>query len=174
MTSLDDPNVLGRLARYQQALQDISYSPLIGIGFGRFNDLDKDYSGVKYVAYIATSGEVMNEPTHAHNSYLHFWAEGGLVGLTLMMGVWVTLFSWVRSIRTLFPEDSFGHAFARGIEACIVLEFLVSFTEHSMGTAVSSLTVFSLIGLLRNIVPKSDSFWKVERSDRLPSTEAAR
>lgn len=152
ISSMDDPNVVGRLQLYAEAVQDIKLSPLVGIGFGRFNDDSKQFSGIPNVIYLATSGEVVNDSTHAHNSYLHFWAEGGIVGLVVMMGVWVSLLQWVGRMKLRFAEGTFGYAFARGIQACIVLEFLISFTEHSMGTAVTSLTVFSMVGLLRNLV----------------------
>ena len=152
ISTMDDANVLGRLELYAEAVHDIAISPLVGIGFGRFNDEWKDFSGVPNFVYIATRGEIVNDSTHAHNSYLHFWAEGGIVGLSLMLGVWISLFRWVRRMERRFAEGSFGYAFARGIQACIVLEFLISFTEHSMGTAVTSLVVFSMVGLLRNLV----------------------
>ena len=152
VTSMDDPNVLGRLELYADAVNDISLSPVTGIGFGRFNDDNKEFSGIPHFADIATKGDVINDPTHAHNSYLHFFAEGGIIGLFLMMGVWVSLFRWVGRIKERFSEGTFGYAFARGIRACILFEFLISFTEHSMGTAVTSLTVFSMVGLLRNLV----------------------
>jgi O-antigen ligase len=152
ISAMDDPNVMGRLELYAQAVKDITLSPLVGIGFGRFNDEWNDYSGIPNFIYIATRGDVVNDSTHAHNSYLHFWAEGGMIGLILMMGIWISLFRWVRRAQLRFSEGSFEYAFARGIQACIVLEFLVSFTEHSMGTAVTSLVIFSMVGLLRNLV----------------------
>jgi O-antigen ligase len=162
ITSLDDPNVIGRLEHYSEAVNDITLSPLIGIGFGRFNDDSKEFSGAPGYVYVATQGEIVNDSSHAHNSYLHFWAEGGIVGLGLMLGVWISLLQWVRMTQSRFAEGTFGYAFARGIQACIVLEFLISFTEHSMGTAVTSLTVFSMVGLLRNLV--ADQCWAARQS----------
>ena len=152
ISTADDPNVLGRLELYAQAVNDIAMSPITGIGFGRFNDEWKEFSGVPGFIYFATRGEIVNDPMHAHNSYLHFWAEGGIIGLGLMMGVWISLFRWVRRSQKRFAEGSFGYAFSRGIQACIVLEFLISFTEHSMGTAVTSLVIFTMVGLFRNLV----------------------
>jgi O-antigen ligase len=152
VTDLEDPNVIGRMAHYAEAIQDISLSPLVGIGFGRFNDESKRYSGFPHFVYFATDGEIINDPSHAHNSYLHFLAEGGIAGLVLMMGVWFGVLGWVRRVQTRFIKGSFGYAFARGVQACIALEFLISFTEHSMGTAVTSLAVFSMVGMLRNLI----------------------
>jgi O-antigen ligase len=151
VTSTEDDNVLGRFVHFQVALEDIVRSPVVGIGFGRFNDDSLTFSGIPNLIYIATGGEVINDDSHAHNSYLHFLAEGGVVGLSLMMGIWISTYRWLKRIREQFPEFTFGHAFARGVQACVLLEFCLSFTEHSMGTAVTSLTIFTMVGLVQNL-----------------------
>ena len=156
VTSTEDDNVLGRFVHFQVALEDFASSPLVGIGFGRFNDDSLSFSGIPNLAYIATGGEVINDDSHAHNSYLHFLAEGGLVGLFLMMGIWISTYQWIKRFRETFPEFTFGHAFARGVQACVLLEFCLSFTEHSMGTAVTSLTIFTMVGLLQNLAPSTE------------------
>jgi O-antigen ligase len=147
----EDPNIATRFIRYQIAIEDFRLSPLIGIGFGRYNDGSMTFSGIENLAYIATGGEVINESSHAHNSYLHFLAEGGVVGLFLMLGIWISIYQWAKRTRNLFADGSFGSSLCRAIQGCVVLEFLLSFTEHSMGTAVSSLTVLTMVGLLRNL-----------------------
>jgi O-antigen ligase len=151
VSNLEDPNVVTRLVYYQRALNDFLQSPLVGTGFGRFNDELKIYSGLPHVFYFVTSGSVVNDDSHAHNSYLHFSAEGGIVGLSLMLGVWVSLFHWVGRQKAIFPSRSFGYSFAHAIRACILLEFFMSFTEHMMGTAVSSLAILTMVGLLLNL-----------------------
>jgi O-antigen ligase len=151
VTSTADPNVLGRFLYYERALEDISLSPVIGIGFGRYNDYSQVYSGIPNFAYIATGGEIVNSDEHSHNSYLHFLAEGGVIGFGLMMGIWISAYRWAGRMRKRFSEFTLGYALACGVQGCVLLEFGLSFTEHSMGTGVSSLTVFTLVGLLRNL-----------------------
>jgi len=152
VSDLEDPNIVTRFVYYQRAIDDFTLSPVVGTGFGRFNDQLKIYSGVPHLLYFATGGSSVDDDSHAHNSYLHFLAEGGIVGLTLMLGVWIATFRWVGRQRHIFEEGSFGHCFALGIQACIVLEFFMSFTEHMMGTAVSALTIFTFAGLFLNLV----------------------
>ncbi len=151
VTDTEDANVVGRFLYFQRALEDFSLSPVIGIGFGRYNDDSLAFSGIPGFVYIATSGEVINNGEHSHNSYLHFLAEGGVAGLLLMVGMWFSTYRWAERIQTRFPEFTFGHAFARAIQTCVILECFISFTEHSMGTAVTSLTVFTMVGLLYNL-----------------------
>lgn len=148
----DDPNVFNRFLVFKDALDDFYMSPLVGIGFGRHNDDSLKFSGIPNVAYIATGGEVIDSDEHAHNSYLHFLAEGGIIGLTLMMGIWVSVYRWVKRRRLQFPEFTFGRAFATGVQACVILELLISFTEHSLGTGVSVLCTLTMVGLLQNLV----------------------
>jgi O-antigen ligase len=152
VSDLEDPNVVTRFFYYQRALDYFVQSPIVGIGFGRFNDQLKIYSGIPHLVYFATSGAVVDDDSHAHNSYLHFLAEGGIIGLILMLGVWFATFRWVTNQKRSFESGTFGYCFAHGIQACIVLECLMSFTEHMMGTAVSSLTVLSMVALFLNLV----------------------
>jgi O-antigen ligase len=148
----EDPNIVLRFYYYGRALEDFVQSPIIGTGFGRFNDDLKIYSGIPHLFYIATGGAVVNDDSHAHNSYLHFLAEGGIVGLTLMLGIWLATLRWLVLVKDSFKQDSFGWMFAHGVQACVVLELFMSLTEHMMGTAVSSLTVFTMVGMLLNLV----------------------
>jgi len=152
ITDTEDPNVFNRFLVFKEALDDFYMSPLIGIGFGRHNDDSLDFSGIPNVAYIATAGEIINSDEHAHNSYLQFLAEGGIIGLVLMMGIWVSVYRWVKRWRLHFPESTFGGAFATGVQACVILELLISFTEHSLGTGVSVLCTLTMVGLLQNLV----------------------
>jgi O-antigen ligase len=152
VSDLEDPNIVTRFVYYQRAIDDFAMSPVVGTGFGRFNDQLKIYSGVPHLVYFATGGASVDDDSHAHNSYLHFLAEGGIVGLALMLGVWIATFRWVGRQKHIFEEGSFGHCFALGLRASIVLEFFMSFTEHMMGTAVSALTIFTFVGLFLNLV----------------------
>jgi O-antigen ligase len=152
VSNLEDPNVVQRFLYYQRAFEDFAQSPIIGIGFGRYNDELKSYSGVPGLVYFATSGVSVNDDSHAHNSYLHFLAEGGILGAGLMVAVWISTLYWVNRQKQAFAENSLGFCFGQGLQACIVLQFLMSMTEHMMGTAVSSLAIFTLLGLFLNLV----------------------
>jgi O-antigen ligase len=152
VSNLEDPNVVTRFLYYQRALDDFVLSPIVGTGFGRFNDELKVYSGVPHLVYFATSGSVVNDDSHAHNSYLHFLAEGGILGTGIMLAVWISALRWIGNKKTIFADGSFGYCLAQALQACIVLQFIMSMTEHMMGTAISSLAIFTLLGLFLNLV----------------------
>jgi O-antigen ligase len=172
VSDLEDPNVVSRLFYYQRALTDFSQSPIVGTGFGRFNDDLKIYSGVPHLLYFATSGLIVNDDAHAHNSYLHFLAEGGIAGAGLMITVWIYVYRWVSRQKRIFASGTFGYSLANALQACILLQFLMSMTEHMMGTAISSLAIFTLLGLFLNLVG-----WKYRAASLMvvlhPALEAA-
>ena len=168
VSNLEDPNVVSRFFYYQRALEAFIESPIVGIGFGRFNDELKVYSGVPHVIYFATAGKVVNDDAHAHNSYLHFLAEGGILGAGLMLAVWISAFRWVRQKKKIFAEGTYGFCLAQALQACIVLQFVMSMTEHMMGTAISSLAIFTLLGLFLNLVG-----WKYRVASVVSSLRAA-
>lgn len=148
-------NVEGRFELYQMAWKDYSESPLIGIGFGRFSEIGKTYFGLRHLVYIATDGKTFDadeSPYRAHNSYLQFLAEGGLVGLFLMLGVWTTTYSWVVRMRKRLRDGSQAAALCEAVQACVLVTFFSSFTGTSMMTATTPLFVFTLVGLLRNVL----------------------
>jgi O-antigen ligase len=152
VSNFEDPNIVLRFAYYQRAFDNFVQSPIVGAGFGRFNDEFKVFTGIPHVVHFATGGDSLNDDSHAHNSYLHFLAEGGVLGLALMLAVWIATFRWLGKQREMFEEGSFGNTLALAIQSCIVLEFLMSFTEHMMGTATSALTIFTLVGLFLNLL----------------------
>lgn len=148
----EDPNVIERLDYARRALGYIGDSPLFGIGFGRFNDDALQFWGVAGVFYPAIGGVIVNNDKHAHNSYLHFWAEGGLVGLVLMLGIWISVFRWARDVKQHAPPAGLRQVLARVIQAAVVVELFLSLTEHQMNSAATTVPIFIFFGLLRDQV----------------------
>jgi O-antigen ligase len=146
-----DYNVLGRFHLYRIAAEEFALSPLIGIGLGRFNDTGKTYSGIPHLVYIATGAEVVNADIQVHDSYLQFLAEGGIVGLFLMLGVWVATYRWAGRLRRRFEETSSAAALCQSVQATVLMTFFSSLTGTSMVMATTPLLVFTLVGLLRNV-----------------------
>lgn len=126
---------------WKRGLQEWMWSPLLGEGLGRYNDHGREWSGVKHLYYVVTRAEVVNAPTHAHNSYIHFLAEGGIVGLGLTVGLWTWL-GW----RFRRPRAPIRVAAFLGIAYL----FPISMTEHYMGGGAMLLVLTSLVGAAWN------------------------
>lgn len=150
ITNTHDANVEMRFPAFEKAWQDFTVSPIIGIGFGRYNDDNLSFYGVPHLFYIATKGDVVNASSHAHDSYLQFLAEGGLIGFFLMMAVWVSLYRQAGRMAANLPVGGFGFALAKAVQVAVIVACMASFTEHSLGTGMAPLIVTTLAGLLRN------------------------
>ncbi len=135
-----------RLTLWKRGIQEWTWSPLVGEGLGRYNDLDRQWSGVKHVFYPVTRAQVVNASSHAHNSYIHFLAEGGLIGLGLCAGFWLWI-AW-KLRRSREPLRIAG-----GL--AILFLFVISLTEHYMGGGVMLLVLSSLMGAVWNLPDSS-------------------
>jgi O-antigen ligase len=147
--TITDPNYGTNATRFdlwREALEDFSWSPLVGIGFGRYNDRMLQFDGVKYLIYVAKRGEIANDDSHAHNSYFHFMAEGGTIGVLLMLGIW--WFTWKElAFYERHLADPKLSVLWKVSRASILALFTMSLTEHYMGRGSVVLTTMALTGM---------------------------
>lgn len=151
-----DTNVARRFNLYHKAVEDFLRSPIIGIGFGRYDNSGVTFWGIRHVFFLATTGEVTNSQDfqahdQVHDSYLQFLAEGGIVGLFLMLGVWVATYRWAGRLRRKFQEGTTAAALCEVVQASVLVTFFSSLTGTTMMTATTPLFVFTMVGLLRNV-----------------------
>jgi len=119
---------------WKEGLEDFALSPLVGIGFGRFNDDLRQFAGVKNVVYVATKGIIINGSDHAHNSYLHFAAEGGIVGLFVAMYLWWCAWEELSAVERKMPRSKL-HWLMRASRACILGIAVISISNIAWGGA---------------------------------------
>ena len=122
---------------WQRAWDDFGRSPVIGVGFGRFNDADREFTSVG-IGQVVRKARAVNSDYHAHNSYLHWMAEGGIVGLIVMIAYW-----WLAA-RRLDSRDPLLRDWA---VAGIVAMAVMGLTEHYAGGGVFLMHLAFLIGL---------------------------
>lgn len=134
-----------RLVIWQEALNDFALSPLVGIGFGRFNDEAVQFEGAKNLVWVGVKGIIKNNDGHAHNSYLHFLAEGGIVGLFFSLYLWWCAWAELSFFERKFPKSKL-HWLHRGAKACMLGTFTMSLTEHYLGRGSVILILTSLVG----------------------------
>ncbi|MBI3610003.1 MAG: O-antigen ligase family protein [Nitrospirae bacterium] len=136
----------------EYAIELFKESPIIGIGFGRFDDSilsQVGFSGKKHWVYLATSGEPVSTDCNAHNSYLHFLAEIGLVGTLIIVGFWLKILADLyEGIRVAADHDD-RVTFAVGFMSVFTL-FLLAFTEHYFAAPTVMLFVSYVTGLCLN------------------------
>jgi O-antigen ligase len=147
--TITDPyygNNVDRITLWREALGDFQSSPLIGIGFSRFNDEFLTFKGVKGLVWIGVQGQVNNTDSHAHNSYLQFLAEGGIAGLLVTMSVWWFAWQELGFFERKFPKSKLRWMH-RGSKGCLVAVLVMSVTEHMLGEGTVVLSLMSVVGM---------------------------
>jgi O-antigen ligase len=134
-----------RFRLWGDALDDFFSSPIIGIGFGRYNDLAVQFEGVKGLLWVGVHGQIFNGDNSAHDSYLHFLAEGGIIGLMLTLRVWRRAWMELSLYQSRMAKSQL-RGFHKGAKACLLACLWMAFTEHMLGKGSVMLVLMSLIG----------------------------
>ncbi len=125
-----------RREEWSKAWGHFKRSPVVGIGFGRYNDVNQEFVSIG-VGEVVTKAKVYNDDRHAHNSYLHWLAEGGILGLGVMIAFWILV------TRGLKGDDPLLDWVLAGIVGMAAL----SMTEHYAGGGVFLAHLALLIGV---------------------------
>lgn len=143
---------LGRLALWKGSILMFKGYPVNGIGLGNFEDVY--ISQYKQPNTTATS--------HAHNNFLNFLAETGLIGLTGFLYLLYMILKFLY-ISYLKIEDKFSKLFILATFGSVIGTFVIQgLTETNFTKAVVGRTVWFMIGLSVVIV----KFKKKETADK--------
>lgn len=179
--TIDDPNWGTNATRFElwrDALYDFSESPIVGIGFGRYNDLSRTFKGVPGLVYVAVDGEIENNNSTAHDSYLHFLAEGGIVGLFVTMFIWWCAWKELSFYERKLPRSHLW-PFLRAGKGAMAAILVYCIFDHVLGSGSNVLFLMSLIGLtlaasraelLARTKPKSEVALRGLRGPATPQT----
>ncbi|TWT52129.1 O-antigen ligase family protein [Allorhodopirellula solitaria] len=139
-------NVLGRVSMSKHAFLQFLDSPLIGSGFGRFNDLDAR-TGYRGLYYINTQPYRTIHHLTAHNSYLQLLAELGVIGTSLYLGFWCAAFIRLeRAKRMRGPQGREHRWFYLACQSIIVFLFASGFVSHSLAAPAFGLPAAATVG----------------------------
>lgn len=75
---------------WPRGLYAFFHSPLFGAGFGSVNDLPLTFNKDGLIQFNQSPNHLFNDG-HAHNTYIHWLGEIGIVGLALFLGLWVVI-----------------------------------------------------------------------------------
>lgn len=123
-------------------------SPIIGTGFGRYNDVGREVNDSLPLVAVVTDATFANPSTHSsHNSFIMIFTELGLIGVLLLGSIFLvvirtaTLTLWQPNVRR---DAKMWAGVALG---CTVNLMLVSVTQHGFGAPIYGLTLMQLIAL---------------------------
>lgn len=155
---LEHHNLVIRVFLWKYSLHLFRKSPLLGIGFGRFNDTSLEFAGIPYLANLAVDGQrhlesgiqwerdqLMTSTGNAHNSYLHTLAETGIIGLVLLLYLWGFLYANCRS-RDGDSAQPFDIAYCHGCRAMVVSLFATALPGHALAAPSGGILLTSVIG----------------------------
>jgi O-antigen ligase len=114
-------------------------SPLLGTGFGSYNDDPIELQGTPHLLSWNGGPTRIYSDGHAHNTYLHLLAETGLVGLCLL--VWLIL--EMRRACWQLPSAPLRRALLLALATAI----WSSWTEHRFFTPSQMLPLTIVLGL---------------------------
>jgi O-antigen ligase len=154
---LKDPQTVAqRLSYWKTALAMIADNPWFGVGWGAFESA--------YPRYMVLGGYPVRL---AHNNYLQVWAETGLLGLNLFVGILlVALYTFWRKSRSFSAGAMRG--MACGLGAGIVGFMVNSLVDFALYLPSLCFFVFTCLGLLAAI-PGDDENDKFSIPLKVPS-----
>ena len=157
-----ETNIAWRLVLGERAIYMFKQSPIFGVGFGRFNDinfpsgLNNNFSFDHLHVFIGYPHLVsfFMEPNfdfsnaHAHNSYLQYLAETGLLGIGLLLLFWILCFRKILrgyiNINDLFSKKVFLSSLG-AISALFALALTENyFSATTVMMCISMITSLSL------------------------------
>jgi O-antigen ligase len=157
-----DANVLQRvLYLWPRAVDLFLESPIVGTGYGSYNDIPYQIIGVPHVVAFNHPKELIFNSAHAHNTYLHVLAETGLVGLVLLIVALGKIHKSLESIES--PSVRLGLKLAYWVAV------FSSLTEHRLFTPAQMLPFTLVYGLAL-----ANTRWNRSRAPDSPALATAR
>jgi hypothetical protein len=139
------------------AVADFLASPIVGTGFGRFDDRPEELVGTRNVVALNETPHVVHSDLHAHNSFLHIAAETGVVGIALITGLLVSLWRCAERLRQPYAD------LVRGL---ILYCVFASCTEHRLTTPAQMVPAASIMIFL--LTARAAQALRATRQDRAP------
>jgi O-antigen ligase len=154
-----EANISWRFVLWERALYMFKQSPIFGVGFARFNDVDfssrlNDFSFERlhvFVGYPKIVSFFMDPKydfsnAHAHNSYLQYLAETGIVGLGLLIFFWIFIFKKILKGYNTIKDD-----FSKKVLLCSMGGIIALFTLALFENYFSAATVMMCLSMVTSL-----------------------
>lgn len=139
--NLDYGSNKARIHIWEASLEMFKDHPLIGVGPSNWKKLAREY-------YFPKIGKVWyGTYGHAHNSYLTWLSECGIIGLLLFLSFWFLVVWRLLTVKSQMLPGSFDYALIIGTLGSLGNLFIAGLFEHNFGTSVILLLISFLIGL---------------------------
>ena len=122
-----DAGVVMRYAVWQQTARIIVDHPITGIGLGTYDDVAYSYGRPADPAFF-------QHGWHAHNLFLHVWAETGTLGFLAWCYFWLTIVRFL--LRRWRAGDTLGRLNSTAALCVLLAFFVLSMTEAMIAARV--------------------------------------
>ena len=150
LSSLDqrDFSISQRLLIWRDTLSLIRTHPLLGVGPGNYElALPAARTAASQRAWRELVGQSTSVPYHAHNEYLEFWAESGVLGLGAMLWLLGSLL-WVGWRYLQNQSRDAVRMVTLGCMAGLIATLVHSFFSFNLQDPTSALHFWLLAGLM--------------------------
>jgi len=124
---------------WPKAIYLFLHSPLLGTGFGSYDDRPYLLKGIRYIFQLNFPKVFVHSDAHAHHSFLHVLAETGIVGFSL-------LFYFLKQVRQ-FIVDITLPPLKTALNLTFWIIIISSLTEHRLFTPSQMLPFTIILGL---------------------------
>ncbi len=156
---LKPDSAFGRLLIWKTTATMIAEKPLLGHGFDQFSVQYNKAQALYFASGSASEKEKMiaGNVEHAHNEFLQIWAELGLVGFLLFMGLLGSIFfSFGRKNNRFGEPSNKQNALLLSVKASLIAIFvlaLFAFPLHIFPTLINFFFLLALGITLQNNQP---------------------
>jgi len=152
-----------RLRLWEKGWYLFSQSPILGVGFARYNDAGYEnirFAGIPQIISFFIEPKFDFSSGHAHNSYFQFLAETGVIGLGLLLLFWILCYLKILRAYNSTKNEFSEKIFLSGLGMIGAL-FALSLTENyfSATTVMMCISVFISLSL--------GLFWQEEHWNKL-------
>jgi hypothetical protein len=143
-------NLVGRILFYKRAVDLFWESPIFGIGFGRYNDpLTECALQLGKLLCVMEASDTYFLEKNAHNSYLQYLSELGIIGFVLFLILWIVIFFGIRRGIRLSTQNSQKktEAYFQACEAVFFTLPVSALFGHAYGAPQVGIPILSVIGI---------------------------
>ncbi len=150
-----DANILSRFVFWSYAIHRFIQSPWVGIGWGRYNDPNLQFSGSPGWIYMAMRGEQRFGAANAHNSYLMLLCESGLIGLFLFSLIWFSIYIQLSKAKQKFAQSISMQSYFIAAQASILFTLTAAMFGHALAAPSVCIPVLTFVGAGLSLHPVS-------------------
>src|SRR4030042_2574464 len=153
MFDLQQGTTIIRSYIWEKAWYLFSQSPIFGIGYGRFNDIFNINRGVFDISRLRGYPGIVSfymkqsyffDSAHAHNAYLQFLTETGVIGLGLILIFWTLCIVKILKAYNSTKENFTSKVLLSSLASIFVL-LILSFFENFLSATTVMISISVLV-----------------------------